>query len=107
MINERLCLIWRRMPVVLGIVAAQRRRYPGRPRRGRQMSGMTAFMIAVGATSVICFLLMSRVQNRSARRSSAGDGSGGRRELRFRRRLACLQLVRRRQFHLGQFRPTG
>src|SRR5258708_37589061 len=40
------------------------------------MSAMTAFMIAVGATSLICFLLMSRVQNRSARRSSAGDGSG-------------------------------
>jgi hypothetical protein len=40
------------------------------------MSAMTAFMIAVGATSLICFLLMSRVQNRSARRSPAGDGSG-------------------------------
>jgi hypothetical protein len=40
------------------------------------MSAMTAFMIAVGATSLICVLLMSRVLDRSARRSSAGDASG-------------------------------
>jgi hypothetical protein len=39
------------------------------------MSGMTAFMIAVGGTSLICYLLMTRVQNRSARRTGvAGDG---------------------------------
>ena len=40
-------------------------------------SGMTAFMVAVGGTSLICYLLMNRVQNRRARRESAGsDGSG-------------------------------
>jgi hypothetical protein len=39
------------------------------------MSGMTAFMIAVGGASLICYWLMNRVQNRSARRSPAGDGS--------------------------------
>ena len=39
-------------------------------------SGMTAFAVAVGGTSVICYLLMNRVQNRRARRESAGsDGS--------------------------------
>ena len=40
-------------------------------------SGMTAFVVAVGGTSVICYLLMHRVQNRSARLERAGsDGSG-------------------------------
>ena len=39
-------------------------------------SGMTAFLVAVGGTSLICYLL-NQVQNRSARRQSAGsDGSG-------------------------------
>jgi hypothetical protein len=39
-------------------------------------SGMTAFMVAVGGTSLICCLLMNRVQNRTARRENAGsDGS--------------------------------
>ena len=31
-------------------------------------SGMTAFMVAVGGTSLICYLLMNRAQNRKARR---------------------------------------
>src|ERR1700681_4045011 len=61
---------------VSGQYRRAKRRYFGRPSREHQMSGMTAFMIAVGATSLICYLLMSRVQNRSASRSSAGDGSG-------------------------------
>jgi hypothetical protein len=40
-------------------------------------SGMTAFVVAVGGTSVICYLLMHRVPNRSARLERAGsDGSG-------------------------------
>ena len=39
-------------------------------------SGMTALVVAVGGTSVICYLMMSRGQNRSTRRESAGsDGS--------------------------------
>ena len=33
-------------------------------------SGMTAFMVAVGGTSLICYLLMNRVQNRKDRRKS-------------------------------------
>jgi hypothetical protein len=50
------------------------------------MSGMTAFMVAVGGTSLVCYLLINRAQNRKARRESAGgdassmgagDSSGG------------------------------
>jgi hypothetical protein len=49
-------------------------------------SGITAFMVAVGGTSLICYLLMNRVQNRKSGRESAGgdtpsigssDSSGG------------------------------
>ena len=49
-------------------------------------SGITAFMVAVGGTSLVCYLLMNRGQNRKARRESAGgdasnmsssDSSGG------------------------------
>ena len=39
------------------------------------MSGMAAFMVAVGGTSLICFLLMNRGQNRKARRESVSDGT--------------------------------
>ncbi len=42
------------------------------------MSGMTVFMIAVSGTALSCYLLMTRVENRSARRRVAGDGSGDR-----------------------------
>ena len=38
-------------------------------------SGMAAFMVAVGGTSLICFLLMNRGQNRKARRESVSDGT--------------------------------
>ena len=37
------------------------------------MSGMAAFMVAVGGTSLICYLLMNRVQNRKTQRESAGS----------------------------------
>lgn len=51
-------------------------------------SAITAFMVAAGGTSLVCYLLMSRVQNRKSRRegagtdaystsTSAGDSSGG------------------------------
>jgi hypothetical protein len=33
---------------------------------------MAAFMVAVGGTSLICYLLMNRVQSRKDRRESAG-----------------------------------
>src|SRR5260370_6717047 len=36
---------------------------------------MPAFGIAVGGASLVCYLLMTRLQNRRAIRSSAGDGS--------------------------------
>jgi hypothetical protein len=36
---------------------------------------MAAFGIAVGGASLVCYLLMTRLQNRRAIRSSAGDGS--------------------------------
>ena len=40
-------------------------------------SGMMAFLAALGGASLVCYLLMNRVQNRGARRDSAGgDGSG-------------------------------
>jgi hypothetical protein len=40
-------------------------------------SGMTAFMVAVGGTSLVCYLLMSRVQNRKTRRESTGGDASG------------------------------
>jgi hypothetical protein len=40
-------------------------------------SGMTAFMVAVGGTSLVCYLLMNRAQNRKARRESAGGDVSG------------------------------
>lgn len=42
------------------------------------MSGMTAFMVAVGGTSLVCYLLMSRAQARKYRRENAsGESSSG------------------------------
>jgi hypothetical protein len=38
---------------------------------------MTAFMVAVGGTSLVCYLLMNRVQNRKERRESAGGDASG------------------------------
>ncbi|WOH65032.1 hypothetical protein [Bradyrhizobium sp. BWA-3-5] len=38
-------------------------------------SEMAAFIVAVGGTSLICFLLMNRGQNRKARRESVSDGT--------------------------------
>ena len=38
--------------------------------------GMTPFMLAVGGTSLVCYVLMMRAQNRDAqRRGFGGDGS--------------------------------
>ena len=64
------------------------------------MGGMAAFMAAVGGTSLICFLLMNRVQNRRDRRQSAGGGDFRHKfERQFRqRRLEPAFLVRQRQF---------
>jgi hypothetical protein len=46
-------------------------------RREKTMtSAVAAFGIAVGRTSLIWYLLMSRLQNRRANRASSGDGSG-------------------------------
>jgi hypothetical protein len=39
-------------------------------------SGMMAFALAVGAASLVCFLLMTRVQNIKRNRRASGDGSG-------------------------------
>ncbi len=38
-------------------------------------SELTAFAIAVGGTSLVCYLLMTRLQNRRANRSAPRDGS--------------------------------
>ena len=74
------------------------------------MSGMAAFMVAVGGTSLICYLLMNRVQNpqgpaRERRRwrrlpaTSSGGSSGG-------DGWSLFSLVRQRQFFVGQFQPA-
>jgi len=39
------------------------------------MSGMTAFLVAVGGVSMICYWLMTRVQNRAIWRSSDGPSN--------------------------------
>jgi len=36
-------------------------------------SAMTAFGIAVGGTSLVCYVLMTRLQNRRGSRRSSGD----------------------------------
>jgi hypothetical protein len=40
------------------------------------MSAMAA-LVAVGGTSLVCYLLMNRVQNRKPRRESAGGDTSG------------------------------
>ncbi len=40
-------------------------------------SGMTAFMVAVGSTSLICYLLMNPVQDRKSERNSGGGDTSG------------------------------
>jgi hypothetical protein len=46
-------------------------------RREKTMtSAVAAFAIAVGGTSLICYLLMIRLPNRRAHRASSGNGSG-------------------------------
>ena len=44
----------------------EKSRFDARPRTMHER--MTAFMIAVGGTSLVCLLLIERVQNRGARR---------------------------------------
>jgi hypothetical protein len=45
--------------------------------REKTMTGaVAAFGIAVGGTSLICYLLITRLQNRRAIRGSSGNGSG-------------------------------
>src|SRR5260221_4403835 len=39
-------------------------------------SALAVFGIAVGTTSLVCYLLMTRSPNRRANRASSGDGSG-------------------------------
>jgi hypothetical protein len=39
-------------------------------------SSMVSFAIAVGGTLLICYALMTRLQNRRANRGSSGDSSG-------------------------------
>lgn len=50
------------------------------------MNGMTAFLVAVSGTSLICYLMMGRVQKRKSRRQGtggdassmgSGDNAGG------------------------------
>jgi len=43
-------------------------------REATMTSEMTAFAIAVGGTSLVCYLLMTRMQNRRANRNAPRDG---------------------------------
>src|SRR5712671_371935 len=43
---------------------------------GMMTSAMMTFAITVGGTSLICYALMTRLQNRRANRGSSGDSSG-------------------------------
>src|SRR5882724_6093416 len=45
-------------------------------REGMMTSAMVTFGIAVGGTLLICYALMTRLQNRRANRGSSGDSSG-------------------------------
>jgi hypothetical protein len=38
---------------------------------------MTAFAVAVGSTSPVCYVLMTRLQNRRGNRRLPGEGSAG------------------------------
>ena len=38
-------------------------------------NAMTTFLVAVSATSVVCYLLMTRLQNRRVRRASPNGGA--------------------------------
>jgi len=40
------------------------------------MSTMTALALAVGGTALICYLLMTRLQNRGVHRRSSRNGAG-------------------------------
>ena len=65
MINERPCLPGRRKQDGPADCGAQIPKVLPRPlNQETMMSGMAAFMAAVGGTSLICYLLMNRVQNR-------------------------------------------
>src|SRR5437879_1047311 len=48
----------------------------GSAREETMTSAMAAFGIAVGGTSLICYLLMTRLQNRRANRGSSGHSCG-------------------------------
>jgi len=48
----------------------------GSAREETMTSALAAFGIAVGGTSLICYLLMTRLQNRSANRGSSGHSCG-------------------------------
>ena len=45
--------------------------------RGTMADGTAAFLVAVGGTSVVCYWLMNRVQNRGARRTSGDISDSG------------------------------
>jgi hypothetical protein len=48
---------------------------PPSPDEEAMTSDMTAFAIAVGGTSLICYVLMTRLQNRRVNRRSSGEHS--------------------------------
>jgi hypothetical protein len=45
-------------------------------RKDSMMSGTAAFLVAIGGTSLICYLLMNRTQTKDRRQTAGGDASG-------------------------------
>jgi len=71
MINERDRHIWRRMLAQTPLFAAHNQCPSGRS--GREETMTSAVMaIAIGGLSLICYLLMTRLQFRGANRGSSG-----------------------------------
>jgi hypothetical protein len=75
MINERTRHIWRRrLTPARPFLRCTILRHPSISAREE---AMTAFAVAVGSTSLVCYVLMTRLQNRRGNRASLGEGSAG------------------------------
>src|SRR3954470_19296774 len=74
MFNERLCLVWRRMKANRPVQRGQDR-VPTPNQRHVMTGGIAAFIAAVGGTSLVCYWLMNRAENRSTRRQGASGDS--------------------------------
>jgi len=74
------CALFRDQWQEIGLSNGDKIRFRDRTRGMLMTGGIAAFLAAVGGTSLVCYWLMNRAENRRARRQSAsGDGgdSGG------------------------------